>query len=130
MGERTFVIRECNKNETYGQITESELKRRLEAIVDGINKEVDDFEPCVFTELGTKESIDILLHGEAKEQPVTRAEAIRISNETLAKAEQERKPDVWEAWVQRMPITDIWISRAAVQQWFREMVELIRKEQP
>lgn len=31
--ERRFVIRECNEKETYGQITESELLRRLSLCV-------------------------------------------------------------------------------------------------
>ena len=54
--------------------------------------------------------IGFLLHGEAKEQP-----------------------DEWEAWVQRIPYGvpgDRYPGFEVMQQWVRELVKLIRKEQP
>lgn len=63
------------------------------------------------------------LHGE-KEQPISRQEALRISRETLDKAEKERLPDPWEAWVLNMPG---WMGDSYARDWHRRMQDWFRE---
>ena len=150
MGERRFYIVEVGEDYALpGAITESELLRRLDSIINRPDNE----------------AIDILLHGEAKEpetespgQWADRAwkcphkETKKIGYDIYCKScgvyvRTEKEPeevihinracpknctgmkpptDAWEEWIQEMPVDPLdrnLISRSArdLKEWFREM---------
>jgi hypothetical protein len=146
MGEIRYIIGKVERGKTIENVVDilqnsiplSELKRRLYMVVGEtgfLHHEITD------------RHIQILVNGEAKEYPLCPSCGMRHPESTDCAPHEMRhreqpnydgkypkdfnKPDEWEAWVQRMPVNLInghWGDD--MQQWFREMVELIRKEQP
>jgi hypothetical protein len=125
MSEKRYLISEdwgiypCSAKDT---ITESELKKRLQEIIDADHP----MENC----------IDILLHGEGKEPerhvPPNGCQYEAFSSRICERGTQgcivhhmEQPTDAWEEWVQRIPDQynyPYWTDWAkAIQQWFMEI---------